>query len=79
MTGLFTSRPWTHPWQVIRVFPDGATVAVCSHRTERRASICAGWQDARAMIGTMFEPRWHADIRRTPQRERGASPDRRTP
>lgn len=66
---LFTSRRWTHPWQVIRDFRDGSPVVViCSHRTERRASACAFWQDARALIGSGFAPRWYADIRRTPQR-----------
>jgi hypothetical protein len=59
--------PWHRPWQVVRDYRHGALLAVCGHRTYRRAAICASVQRC---IASITRARYDVDVRRNPRYRR---------
>lgn len=62
-----TDRRWRYPWQVVRLFHNGALIVVSSHRWACTAMVAAQIRDAVAWRS--WPPRAHHDVRRTPTRE----------
>jgi hypothetical protein len=61
-------KRWRHPWQVVRLFRNGALIVCCSHRWELTAGWCADWRDRKYLFAgrdTDMDP--YHDERRTPE------------
>jgi hypothetical protein len=61
-----TERRWKHPWQVVRLFHNGALIVMCSHRWELTAGWCSDLRDARLLFKAGARRCYH-DERATPK------------
>ncbi len=60
-------KRWQHPFQVVRMFRNGALIVCCSHRWEVTAGWCSDLRDA--LSGDWPDGTYH-DVRATPEVDR---------
>jgi hypothetical protein len=57
-------KSWRHPWQVVRMYYNGALIVCCSHRWQTSAIWCA---IARERFDSKTAVTLDYDVRRTPE------------